>query len=67
MEQLEAKHPGGKARSASGVLALFLALFLMCLVIQAAEAAFLAGINSRTLTHGGALRDFDVYAPASYT
>ena len=67
MEQLEAKRPGGKVRSASGVLALFLALFLMCLVIQAAEAAFLPGINSRTLTHGGALRDFDVYAPASYT
>ena len=43
------------------------ALTLVLFGADQAVAAFLPGINSRTLTHVGVLRDFDVYAPASYT
>ena len=31
-----------------------------------AEGDYLPGINSRTLIHDGAIRDYDVYAPGSY-
>jgi polyhydroxybutyrate depolymerase len=52
-----------------GVQVRFVAQLLVLVVLgaQPAVAAFLPGVNSRTLTHAGVLRDFDVYAPASYT
>ncbi len=52
-----------------GPSALF-ALGLVALVAMApglVAADYAPGINTRTLTHGGALRDYDVYAPASYS
>ena len=58
---------GGAARDKTSRARALVFLLLLAVLPSFARAAFVPGINARTLTHGGALRNYDVYAPASYS
>lgn len=54
-------------RSGLFALGLVAAGVLVGVAAGPVAADYAPGINPRTLTHGGALRSYDVYAPASYS
>ncbi len=56
--------PGSPAGGCRGALVLVAALAI--LIPGPARAEYAPGINTRTLTHDAAVRDYDVYAPVGY-